>query len=96
MAPSDFCATTGVRGVYSQHAYAGMPAPGSREGALQVVAPGFGGTQDGNFAGILDGLAQTFLLGERTGGNTIYRNYRIDPVATAALIGRMVAVGPMC
>ena len=86
IAPSDYCPTTGVRGLYAQHAY-GANLPQAREGALQVVSPAFGGTQDGSFAGLLDGLSSTFLLGERTGGPAIYRVMRVDPVATASLIG---------
>ena len=86
IAPTDYTPTTGVRGLYSQHAYSAAP-PQAREGALQVVSVLFGGGQDGSFAGILDGLSNTFLLGERTGGPTIYRGGRIDPVATQNLMG---------
>lgn len=85
LAPCDFTPTTGVRGTYGQHAFNPYP-PNGREGAMQVVGP-FGGTVDGNYAGILDGLSNTFLIGERTGGNEIYSGGRVDPVATAALIG---------
>ncbi len=81
LAPSDYAPATGVRGLYMQHAYGSNP-PQAREGALQVVSQMFGGTQDGNFAGILDGLSHTILIGERTGGPTIYKLRRIDPVAT--------------
>ncbi len=86
VAPSDYSPTVGVRGLFSQYAYNGNPPP-ARDGVLQVVAPLFGGTKDGNFAGVLDGLSQTFIVGERTGGNTIYRVHRIDPIATQNLIG---------
>lgn len=85
LAPSDFSPTAGVRGVYAEHAYDPVP-PSGREGAMQVVGP-FGGTEDGNYAGILDGLSNTFLLGERTGGNQIYSAGRVDPIATAGLMG---------
>lgn len=86
IAPCDYAPSTGVRGLYGQHAY-GASAPPSREGALQVVSIAFGGTQDGNFAGILDGLSNTFLIGERTGGPTIYSGGREHPLATQNLIG---------
>jgi len=85
IAPGDFSPTAGVRGVYGHHAFQPYPSDG-REGAMQVLGP-FGGTQDGTFAGILDGLSNTFLIGERTGGSQIYSGGRVDPVATAALIG---------
>lgn len=86
LAPSDYCPTTGVRGLYAKHAYGSHP-PAAREGASQMVSASFGGGQDGKFNGILDGLSNTFLLGERTGGSLIYRGRRIDPVATQYLIG---------
>lgn len=86
IAPSDFTPTTGVRGVYAKHAFGANPPP-AREGAMQVVSVLFGGTQDGRFNGILDGLSHTMLLGERTGGPSIYRGRVIDPIATQFLIG---------
>lgn len=86
IAPGDYSPTTGVRGIYAQHAF-GATLLNDREGAMQVVSAAFGGSQDGNFAGILDGLSNTFLLGERTGGPTVYSGGRVDPVATANLIG---------
>ncbi len=85
IAPIDYCPTTGVNGEYMRHA--GIDGSIEREGALQVVSEVFGGGQDGNFAGILDGLSHTFMLGERTGGPTVYSAGRIDVVATANLVG---------
>lgn len=85
LAPSDYCPTTGVHDVYGEHAYPSITLRG-REGALQVVSTAFGGSQDGNFAGILDGLSNTFLIGERTGGPTIYSHGRVHSLATAALL----------
>jgi prepilin-type N-terminal cleavage/methylation domain-containing protein/prepilin-type processing-associated H-X9-DG protein len=86
IAPCDFTPATGVRGLYAQHAYRANP-PTAREGALQVVSKAFGGSQDGNFAGIMDGLSHTILVGERTGGPTVYSGRRMDPIATQNLIG---------
>jgi prepilin-type N-terminal cleavage/methylation domain-containing protein/prepilin-type processing-associated H-X9-DG protein len=86
LAPIDYTPSTGVRGLYAQHAY-GTNLTNSREGAMQVVSPMFGGAQDGDFAGILDGLSNTLLMGERTGGSSVYSRSRFDSVATAALMG---------
>ncbi len=85
IAPIDYCPTTGVRGLYAQHAYGATPPP-AREGALQMVSEAFGGGKDAKFNAVLDGLSHTLLLGERTGGPTIYRGSRIDPIATQFLI----------
>ena len=78
-APSDYCVTTGVLGIYSTLAY---PSPdgtgGQRNGAMRVLAPpGFGDTQIGRLAMITDGTSNTFLLGERTGGPEIYSKWKI-------------------
>lgn len=86
IAACDYSPSTGVSGRYAQHAY-GSELPHAREGALQAVSAAFSDGHDGNFAGILDGLSNTFFLGERTGGPTVYSGGRVDPVATANLIG---------
>ncbi|MCM2374779.1 DUF1559 domain-containing protein [Aporhodopirellula aestuarii] len=85
IAPIDYCPTTGVTGEYMRHA--GIDGSIEREGALQVVSEVFGGGHDGNFAGILDGLSHTFMLGERTGGPTIFSAGTVDVIATQNLVG---------
>lgn len=74
MAPSDYIGTTGVRGVFSSVAYAPTGGGGSRDGVLQVHGNSpFGvGGDSGRMADILDGTANTFVVGERTGGDKIY------------------------
>ncbi len=79
-ATSDYCVSTGVRGIYSNIAYAQIGGSGgNREGAIQPVAAGTGG---GTLADIQDGTSNTILLGERTGGPTIYSLRK--PVAVPA------------
>ncbi|MGB7327119.1 MAG: DUF1559 domain-containing protein, partial [Rubripirellula sp.] len=86
IAACDCSPTTGVSGLYAKHAF-GPNLLNDREGAMQVVSPIFGGSEDGTFAGILDGLSNTILIGERTGGPVVFSGGREDPVATANLIG---------
>ncbi len=89
LAPADFSVTTGVRKTYAQTAF-GNHLNTTRHGALPVAGP-FGETNDCRaayrFSAILDGLANTTLFGERTGGAVIYSAGRIDQPATTALIG---------
>jgi hypothetical protein len=74
-APSDYCVTTGVLGVYANIAYSGNSG-GSRHGTMTElitvnnVAPG--GNKVAGLAAVLDGTSNTFVLGERTGGGIIY------------------------
>ena len=86
LAPGDYSPTTGVRGVFGSIAFRAYP-PGPREGAMQVHGV-FGGdfSVQNTYSGILDGLSNTFLLGERTGGPDIYSGGRVDPVSTANLL----------
>ncbi|TWU40293.1 hypothetical protein Q31b_36410 [Novipirellula aureliae] len=86
IAASDYCPTTGVKGVYATYAY-GPIMHNDRTGAMQVKSEMFGGNQKGTFAGILDGLSHTLLIGERTGGPDVYNAGRLDPVATTFLRG---------
>ncbi len=84
-AQSDYCVTTGVDGPYDNYAYANYPggASGSREGSLQ--AGGLFGSSICRFSDITDGSSNTFLLGERTGGATIYA--MMTPNSAAAPYG---------
>jgi prepilin-type N-terminal cleavage/methylation domain-containing protein len=75
-APSDYCATSGVRGALATIAYNGN-AGGSREGALQYTGsvlsnPSQWDRSTSRLADITDGTSNTFLAGERSGGNRIY------------------------
>lgn len=80
-APNDYCATTGVRGVFSQLAYANFN-PGPRHGALGVAT-----ARDSKLGSITDGTSNTFLLGERTGGSAIYLQRVRDASPMAAMLG---------
>jgi prepilin-type N-terminal cleavage/methylation domain-containing protein/prepilin-type processing-associated H-X9-DG protein len=66
-ASSDYTSTTGVRGVFSNLAYASFPggSGGQRDGAL-------GANALSRISDITDGTSTTFAVGERTGGSTIY------------------------
>lgn len=65
---TDYCGTTGVRGVFANIAY-NNNAGGSREGSL--VQAGTGGSTS-SFSDITDGTSNTFMIGERTGSTTLY------------------------
>jgi prepilin-type N-terminal cleavage/methylation domain-containing protein/prepilin-type processing-associated H-X9-DG protein len=85
-APSDYCVTSGVLDPFAGLAYANAPSGvgANREGALRFV--GFHPMLLQSYRGasslnqILDGTSNTALLGERTGGSTVYR--RTSPVTT--------------
>lgn len=66
-APSDYSIPTGVRGQY-----ANFPggAGGDRHGVLRVTT--FAAPTTCKIGEITDGTSNTFLLGERTGGRTLY------------------------
>ena len=71
-AASDYCVSTGVRGVYGAIAYAKVGGQGgAREGAIQPGANVLGNL-GGTISDIQDGTSNTILLGERTGGAIIY------------------------
>jgi len=89
-APSDYCITTGVTDPFAAIAYSNAPAGvgANREGAIQFV--GFHPmllrvmTGASTLQQITDGTSNTSLLGERTGGGTIYR--RSSPLNTPLYI----------
>lgn len=71
-APSDYTVPTGVRGQYANLAYASFPggAGGDRHGVLRATT--FAAPVTCKIGDITDGTSNTFLLGERTGGRTLY------------------------
>ena len=77
-AASDYCVTTGVLGKYAEIAYVSVGGPGGdRHGALRFtsnLAPNSSKLRD-----ITDGLSNTFLMGERTGGKDQYIGIRKIP-----------------
>ncbi len=72
-APSDYSVTTGVRATFGNIAYSGNQG-GDRHGALRwnnLQSP-----DTSKMSSITDGTSNTFLMGERTGGPTIYAGMR--------------------
>lgn len=72
-APSDYCVTTGVLGTFANIAYSNN-AGGQRHGALRMTS--VQSSQGSRMSAITDGTTNTFLMGERTGGSTIYAGTR--------------------
>lgn len=86
-ARSDYMPATGVRGTFANLAYANFPggAGGSREGALNFVgAAALGGKGISRIGDLKDGPTKTILIGERTGGKTIYRKKLSDAALSSA------------
>jgi prepilin-type processing-associated H-X9-DG protein len=81
---ADYCVTTGVLGVYANIAY-NNNAGGSREGALRPAGPSSSGDAHSRMRDLTDGASNTFLLGERTGGNTIYFKLAPQPSLPAVI-----------
>ena len=71
---SDYCATTGVRGLYASLAYAGRPggSGGAKNGAMMVYDFRQTYTPKNRIADIKDGTSHTTLIGERAGTPDIY------------------------
>lgn len=87
-ARSDYIPATGVRGTYADLAYASEPggAGGNRGGALNFVgAQVLGGSSITRIRDLKDGATNTILIGERTGGRTIYRKTQSDGTLTSAV-----------
>ena len=85
-APSDYSVTTGVRGAFGNIAYANNQG-GNRHGALKtntLQAP-----DTSKISSITDGTSNTFLMGERTGGNKLYSGTTqiSAPAALVAALG---------
>jgi prepilin-type N-terminal cleavage/methylation domain-containing protein/prepilin-type processing-associated H-X9-DG protein len=79
-APSDYIVTTGVGRNYASLAF-GSAGSGSMD-LMGVLRPSkTAGRSRNTTAGVTDGLSNTFLLGERTGGQKVYVGRReIEPV----------------
>ena len=92
MAPSDYQATTGVRGIFSNLAY-NNNSGGDRHGVLQghvsISAANYDSFKAANFATIVDGTSTTFILGEVTGGPTLYSK-RLPVSANAAVVNALM------
>src|SRR5579872_1797569 len=75
-APSDYCPTSGVFNGFAQIAYSNPALTGKTlEGALQSGGNPTFGMRSGvcRFQDMLDGATNTVMIGERTGGGTIFR-----------------------
>jgi hypothetical protein len=85
---TDFIVSTGVRGIYSDLAYASTPGTGSRNGCLQAAGCYAGAcSAPTRMRDVLDGTSNTMFFGERLGGTNIYKVRKIDPTYTAAAGG---------
>ncbi len=78
---TDYGGTTGVRGAFGNLAYNNNQG-GDREGAL--VMAGIGGSTS-RMRDFTDGTSNTFLLGERTGGTSLYYKRQINSALPAVL-----------
>ncbi len=93
VAASDYTATTGVRATISNLAYNGNGG-GQRHGVLygHLNIPAFGAAglsyKDSRIADITDGTSNTFIIGERTGGDKLYaRRTVLTGAAVPILVG---------
>lgn len=81
-APSDYAITTGVRATYGNIAYSNNQG-GSRHGALQALT--FQSTANNKMSTIIDGTSNTYLMGEKTGGDKIFVGFK--QIQVPAIIG---------
>lgn len=78
-APSDYCTSTGVRGVFSSLAYTGHPPAADRHGAILPQAAPIDDSLSSRIADVTDGTSSTCMIGERVGGPRIYQNGQLAP-----------------
>jgi prepilin-type N-terminal cleavage/methylation domain-containing protein len=83
-ARADYSVTTGLLGTFASIAYNGN-AGGDREGALRPAGPSNSGDATSRMRDLVDGSSNTFLLGEKTGSNTIYYKQQAQGALPAAL-----------
>lgn len=90
----DYEAISGVRGTYSNNAYAGTTYSGHRDGAigwdLIIIEPAFASLNDTSDVGtrirnITDGTSNTILVGELASRNSLYYRGKQQTTATAPL-----------
>jgi len=85
-APSDYCATESIRRGFRR--LSGDSTLGDALGVLpEHMSFPFAGWADGpvtNFACIKDGTSNTFIVGERTGGDKIYEGTQVADVSVIA------------
>ncbi len=88
----DYSVSTGVRGNFSTLAYASFPGGGgggNRNGALVASGAGAGTTGSvTSMSNIKDGTSNTFLLGERVSGTTIYDAKGLPQALPASVTGQ--------
>jgi prepilin-type N-terminal cleavage/methylation domain-containing protein/prepilin-type processing-associated H-X9-DG protein len=91
-APSDYIASSGVRGDFARLAYANFPggSGGQRHGPMREVGHDITGNcsydaPSSAISTVTDGTSQTIVVGEHLGSDTIYQGRRVttDPMLAA-------------